>query len=193
MSDPYGSQFAAIIVGSGIGVVAGVMVQYGFQMLLDRHQKSRQLADIRAEAFYNSLVLLEIIEEVRRFRSSCQPDIIAGYIGIPRFQDILWIAMGHMVSSGGLYRTFENTDIQRIQKCMSFLSMAQGQSIMNQIGQIKQAADIGGGIKFANFLEYECKTQIATLKFLMYYRVTWVSSRLASRQARHNIGELGRS
>jgi hypothetical protein len=78
------SQFLATMLGSGLGVVAGVAVQYGFQMLLSRRQRSDRLTDIRAEAVYNEGVVGELIAETVRLRTCCHPgglQTTSGYSG----------------------------------------------------------------------------------------------------------------
>jgi hypothetical protein len=159
--------FWATFLGAAFGVVAGTVVQYVFQVAIERRNRKLLLTDLRKEAQYNLGVVNDMLKEVDRFRAAAQPAIFSTYHWIFRSKDMLGLALNRMISSGQLYRMFNAREITEIQQLQQFFNPnMEQQFVANRIDQLRDAKDIAGAHQFADFLDGAMNKGVATLTSL---------------------------
>lgn len=161
------SVFVATLLGAAVGVIAGALIQYLSQILIDRYNRKKVLADVRTEAEYNLAIARQMLGEVAKFRAAAQPATFQAYQWYFRSQDMLAIALNRVTNSGELYRLFDHNEILEIQSMRQFFSpQFERQFISDQINLHKTNSDIPEAHQFANFLDAELNKHIVVLQNL---------------------------
>ena len=88
------------------------------QHFVERQNAFSQLKENSAKP--STRPVIRALHQPGRSRSFTQPVVLATYFGVFRFTDVLWIFINRMVTIGRLYREFSHTEIEKIQKAMTF-------------------------------------------------------------------------
>jgi len=163
--------FWATFLGAAFGVVAGAIIQYLVQILIERRNRKLILSDLRKEAQFNLGVANAMLDEVARFRAAAQPDAFPTFQWYFRAKDMLGTALTRVVSSGQLYRMFTEREITDIQQYLQFFNpQMEGQFVAGRINQLRDTMDIPEAHNFARFLGAEIRKGIATLTHISQKR-----------------------
>jgi hypothetical protein len=157
------SDFTATLLGSAFGVVAGAFIQYLVTIWLSRHNRQKNLKDLKTEAKYNLRVAEQMLEQVRRMRVAAQPATFNNFVWLFRAKDMLSIALTRIIASGDLYKMFTEQEILRIQLLVEFFNAQTDEFITNRLASIKSSNDIAEAHRFADWLEGQITERIGYL------------------------------
>lgn len=132
--------FAATLIGTAIGVIAGIFIQYFLTLALEKRSKKLQLNALTKEFIYNKAFVEELVEEAKNFRNAVNGGVFDKYFGYFQLGKALFIQANASATSGVLYEIFEADDIRNIQKVVSKLSIGTENWLNGEITRRRQAA-----------------------------------------------------
>jgi hypothetical protein len=71
--------FVATLLGSAVGVVAGTVVQYFTQILINARQAAARRKNLAKEFTHNLAVVVRVKEDLTRIREPEKPGVISPY------------------------------------------------------------------------------------------------------------------
>jgi hypothetical protein len=152
-------EFWATLTGAAVGVVAGTLIQFLVQAIVDYRKRSEQRAAFRKEMSYNIAVLDELTSETTRLRNAINGDALGQYAGHFSYEQGIFVQTVALLNSGQLYRWLPIADFQKLQKIVGLLSANRSVVVNNEVVKRKDACISGQdfskpeAVQFVNFLE----------------------------------------
>jgi hypothetical protein len=114
--------FWATMTGAAVGVVAGVLIQYLFTLLLNSRLARAQKNALRKELEYDRAVVAELKTELDRLRNAVNGNVLAQYYGHLGMGRAFFAQTVAMATAGKLYEFFSVDDLKQLQGVMSLLN-----------------------------------------------------------------------
>ena len=138
-------EFWATLAGAAVGIVAGTLIQFLVQLVIDKRRAMEQRKAFRKEMAYNLAVLQDISEETTRLRNAINGDALAQYAGHFPYEQGLFTQTSALLNSGNLYSWLPIEDFKKLQRIVSTLSANRAVWVNNQVTQRKEASISGQG------------------------------------------------
>jgi hypothetical protein len=152
------TEFWATLTGAAVGVVAGTLIQFFVQAIIDRRKEAQQRKALRKEMSYNLAVLQGISEETTSLRNAVNGDALSLYNGYFAYDQGLFVQTSALLTSGNLYKWLPIDDFKKLQKIVSTLSANRAVWVNTEVTKRKQAS-LGENfskpeaVNFVNFIE----------------------------------------
>lgn len=129
----------AIFLGSGLGVIAGALVQYLTQFLIDSRNRHRRKATIIKEIEYNKIVINQAISETRKMREAINTNNLESYIcDFSSLNTALTSQLNTFVVDGSIFRYLDRNDMKLIFKYTDRINFNTNTYIINRIEAFKK-------------------------------------------------------
>lgn len=134
------SVFWPTALGAGLGVVAGVLIQFICHLILVRFQERRIRASLVKEFDFNLEVLTEVKDALSKHRNAVNGGTylrIHPYIPTDK---ALSVQINNLVQSGRLYDFMDGSNLKRFQNVSSFLAAWNGRWFADEFAKLQADA-----------------------------------------------------
>jgi hypothetical protein len=156
-------EFWGALAGAAVGVVAGTIVQFLVQKILNFRADLMAKAALRKEMECNLQLVAELEAEAQHFRNAVNGDVLATYFGYFNFERGLFIQASALLNSGLLYKLYKIDDLKKLQIVSTRLQVNTANFINQNITRRREAAKLGHdynkqeAVQFVNFVDTQIK------------------------------------